>query len=105
MTAVLHVSVTAGSLEVARRLLTSAVRARLAAGGRIGGPYESVFWHEGTVGAADEWTILLITTEERFAALRDHLLAEHEWDNPEIAAVVLDHGSEPYLRWARDTVH
>jgi periplasmic divalent cation tolerance protein len=103
MTGVLQVSTVAGSQMVAERLLRSAVQGRFAAGGRVTGPAQSAFWHDGVFGTGEEWVAVLFTTAERYAELAAHLLAEHEWANPEITAVRVEAGSPPFLDWVRRT--
>ncbi|WP_432704988.1 divalent cation tolerance protein CutA [Actinokineospora globicatena] len=43
--------------------------------------------------------MLLKTTSECFADLRDHPVSEHEWDNPEVTATSLTEGSAAYFDW------
>ena len=104
MSEVLQVSTATSSQEAARRLAHAAVKARLAAGGQIVGPVESVFWHAGQFGTGQEWQLLLKSTREQYPQLEAFLLEHHEWENPEIAAVVLVAGSAHYLRWVQATV-
>ncbi|GAA3040706.1 divalent-cation tolerance protein CutA [Actinokineospora globicatena] len=104
MTGFLQVSTTAASKDAAAKLARSAVGARLAASAQVIGPVASVFWHLGELGEGEEWQILLKTTSGRFAALRDHLVSEHEWDNPEVTATPLTEGSAAYFDWLTRTV-
>jgi periplasmic divalent cation tolerance protein len=99
-----QVSTTADSREAAAALGRSAVKARLAASAQVTGPVASMFWHEGQYGEGEEYIAALKTTVEKYAALEAHLLAEHPWKNPEISAVPLVTGSDPYLEWIRRTV-
>lgn len=101
MTGVVQVLTVAATEQAAQSLLQGAVRARLAAGGRVSGPSVSAFWHEGVFGTGEEWVALLITTSVRYPELEAHLRAEHEWDNPEVTAVAVEAGSAPYLDWVR----
>ncbi|WP_051385980.1 divalent-cation tolerance protein CutA [Actinokineospora inagensis] len=100
----LQVTTVADSEEVARRLARSAVSARLAASANVVGPVVSVFWHLGELGDGQEWQVVLKTTSARFAELRDHLLAEHPWENPEISAVQMVAGNTAYFDWLDRTV-
>lgn len=100
----LQVTVVVDSQEGAIGLARSAVGARLAASAHVVGPIMSVFWHHGELGEGDEWQVVLKTTSDRYTELREHLLAEHPWDNPEITAVRITGGTEEYFNWLRTTV-
>ncbi|MGH3728975.1 MAG: divalent-cation tolerance protein CutA [Micromonosporaceae bacterium] len=93
----------AGSRAEAQELARTAVAGRLAAGAQIIGPVASVFWHLGELGTGEEWQLLLKTTEERYAELEAHLVEQHPWTNPEVCAVRIVEGSEPYLAWLERT--
>jgi periplasmic divalent cation tolerance protein len=95
----LLVSTTAGSRDDAAELLRSAVRARLAASGQVFGPVLSVFWHQGEFGEGEEWQVFLKTRADRYAELKAHLIEKHPWQNPEVTAIEISGGSEPFLEW------
>jgi periplasmic divalent cation tolerance protein len=86
-------------LEVAMRLAESAIRAGLAAGGQVAGPIASFFWHNGEFGQGEEWVVSFKTTETRYEALEAHLIAHHEWNNPEVTASPLVRASAAYVAW------
>ncbi|MEU6381080.1 divalent-cation tolerance protein CutA [Streptomyces sp. NPDC046909] len=78
-------------------LARSAVAEHLAAGAQIIDPITSAFWHDGEFGTGEEWQLLLKTTRARCAELEAHLLKNHPWRNPEIAAVAIETGSKGCL--------
>ena len=46
------------------------------------------------------------TTEARYPDLESHLIANHEWSNPEVTAVPLTRASAAYVEWVeRVTTH
>jgi periplasmic divalent cation tolerance protein len=47
--------------------------------------------------------VLLKTTEDRYSELEKHLIEHHEWTNPEVTAIPLIAGAEPYLAWVART--
>ncbi|USX51233.1 divalent-cation tolerance protein CutA [Lentzea sp. HUAS12] len=100
----LQVTVVADSKEVATSLARSAVTTRHAASAQIVGPITSVYWHQGELGEGQEWQAVLKTTTARYPALRDHLLSEHPWSNPEITAVEMLGGTDEYFEWLKRTV-
>ncbi|MFE3268093.1 divalent-cation tolerance protein CutA [Streptomyces sp. NPDC059215] len=103
MTDFVQVSTATPERAQAVELAQGAVKARLAAGAQIIGPVTSVFWHLGQFGEGEEWKLLLTTTRERYAALEEHLLAAHPWDNPEIIATPIS-GAAGCLTWIEENV-
>lgn len=104
MTEYLQVTTVADSQELAEHLAQSAVSTRLAASAQVIGPVRSVFWHEGELGSAAEWQIVLKTTASRYADLQARLLSEHTWSNPEVTAVEITKGTDSYFDWLTRTV-
>jgi periplasmic divalent cation tolerance protein len=43
--------------------------------------------------------LLLKTTRARYPELEAHVLANHPWQNPEIAAVAIETGAQGCLDW------
>ena len=99
MTHILDVSTAAPSRTAALDLAKSAIAAGLAAGGQVTGPIDSVFWHQGEFGQGEEWTVSFKTTNERYSDLETHIIAHHEWTNPEVTAVTLARASAAYVEW------
>jgi periplasmic divalent cation tolerance protein len=99
MTEVLTVSTATPTREAALRLAESAITAGLAAGGQVAGPVASAFWHNGEFGQGEEWVVSFKTTATRYDDLEAHLVANHEWTNPEVTAVPLARASASYLEW------
>jgi periplasmic divalent cation tolerance protein len=99
MTQLLEVSTATATREAALRLAESAIRAGLAAGGQVAGPVTSFFWHKGEFGQGEEWKVSFKTTEARYADLEAHLIANHEWENPEVTAVPVARASTSYSAW------
>ncbi|MEU0132450.1 divalent-cation tolerance protein CutA [Streptomyces sp. NPDC006296] len=95
----LAVLTTTDSEEKARTLARDAVAARLAACAQISAPVTSVYRWQGEVETAEEWQVLFKTTTERYDELEAHLLAAHDYATPEIIAMPVVRGSEPYLAW------
>ncbi|WP_327035430.1 divalent-cation tolerance protein CutA [Micromonospora ureilytica] len=99
-----QVSTAAPTHEAAMTLAGGATAARLAAGAQVTGPVASVFWHLGEQDTSEEWQVLLYTTTDRYPQLEAYLLHAHPWDNPQVTAVPIVHGSTAYLAWIRRTV-
>ncbi|MFI0419000.1 divalent-cation tolerance protein CutA [Spongiactinospora sp. 9N601] len=103
MTDFVQVSTTTAGRDAALALLRSAVESKLAASGQVFGPAISVFWHQGELGEAEEWQVVLKSTRESYPALEAHLVERHPWDNPEVTFTSIDGGSTTYLEWLRRT--
>ncbi|MEU8526889.1 MULTISPECIES: divalent-cation tolerance protein CutA [Streptomyces] len=97
--AALTVLTTTDSAEKAEALARGAVEARLAACAQVSGPVTSVYRWKDAVETAEEWQVLLKTTEQRYDALEAHLLAAHDYETPEIVATPVVRGSAAYLEW------
>ncbi|MEW2619455.1 divalent-cation tolerance protein CutA [Streptomyces sp. NPDC048106] len=94
-----QVSTATPTRDQAVELARTVVSRRLAAGAQIIGPVISAFWHDGEFGTGEEWQLLLKTTAARYPELEAHILKHHPWQNPELAAVPIQAGSEACLEW------
>ncbi|MGW3183761.1 divalent-cation tolerance protein CutA [Kitasatospora sp. NPDC001119] len=81
------------------KLSRSAVEAGLAASGQVTGPVATTYRHLGEVCEGIEWQVTFRTTDDRVAELEAHVVAEHPYDNPEVIAVPILSGPQPYLDW------
>ncbi len=102
MTDKILVLTTAGSAEEARRLANALVERRLAACVNIVPQIESVYRWEGAVQQSAEWLLVIKTTGEAFARVRDAIKELHSYELPECIAVAIDEGTPEYLRWIGD---
>ncbi len=93
------VTTTIDDEDTARALATSAVTARVAACAQVGSRVRSVYWWDGDVREADEWTVTFKTTSVRYAALAEHIRAAHSYEVPEIVATPIIDGDPAYLAW------
>jgi len=93
------VTTTAGTREEAEALSRALVDGRLAACVQVIGPVESRYWWDGAVETATEWLCVAKTTADRYDEVEAAIRATHSYDVPEILAVPVVRGSEPYLRW------
>jgi periplasmic divalent cation tolerance protein len=93
------VLVTCPTRAVARRIAKRLVGERLAACVNVIAGVESVFWWRGKVDRAREWLLLIKTTAPRFERLKQAVLAAHPYEVPEVIALPVVAGHEPYLKW------
>src|SRR5262245_28281101 len=96
------VLITAPNREEAIRLADMLVGAHLAACVQILPEMESVYRWEGKIERQPEILLIAKTTRARCDELERDVRALHSYDTPEIVALPIVTGSEPYLRWLRE---
>ena len=99
MTQVRVVITTCGSEEEAQKIARELVERRVAACVNIVSPIQSVYRWQGKVESATEWLLLIKTSAEKFAAVRDAIGELHSYDLPECIMVSIEDGSQEYLDW------
>jgi periplasmic divalent cation tolerance protein len=95
---------TAGSEEEARKIAHYLVDRQLAACVNIVPQVESVYRWQGKVESSREWLLLIKTTSERLASVRDATRELHSYELPECIAVAIEDGSAGYLKWIAQSV-
>jgi periplasmic divalent cation tolerance protein len=96
------VFVSAASAEQAGRIAAALVKEKLAACGTVIRGARSVYRWKGEVRNEAEALLILKTKRSRFRALEERVRALHSYETPEVIALPIVAGSEPYLRWLRD---
>lgn len=102
MTRAKIVVTTCGSVEEAQKIARELVERRVAACVNIVSPIQSVYRWQGKVESASEWLLLIKTTAEKFAAVRDAIGELHSYDLPECIMVSIEDGSPEYLKWIEE---
>jgi len=95
---------TTSSLEESKKIARALVDRRLAACVNIIPKIESVYRWEGQVEEAQEYLLVIKTTEEAFPRLRDAIQQLHSYEVPECIALAVEDGSLSYLKWIVDSV-
>ncbi len=90
---------TTASLEEAKKIARALVENRLAACVNIIPKIESVYRWEGKVEEAQEYLLLIKTTAVAFPVVREAIQQLHSYEVPECIAIVVEEGSEAYLKW------
>jgi periplasmic divalent cation tolerance protein len=93
------VMMTASSAEEAKRIAESLVNQKLAACVQILPAMESIYVWKGEVQSEPEVLVLAKTTRNNFAELERQVRALHSYETPEIIALPIVAGSQPYLEW------
>src|SRR2546428_4151805 len=94
---------TAGSKEEAQKIARALVERMLAACVNIVA-VESIYRWEGEVEQAQEWLLVIKTTDEAFERGRDAITELHSYDVPECISIPVEDGSAEYLQWIGDSV-
>jgi periplasmic divalent cation tolerance protein len=81
--------------DIARTLVSEG----LAACANLVPPVRSIYRWQGELCDERETLAIMKTTRERFAALRDRLVALHPYEVPEVIALPVEAGHAPYLDW------
>jgi periplasmic divalent cation tolerance protein len=86
----------------AARIARSVVERKLAACVNILPSVTSVFRWRGAVQEESESLLVIKTTRDRFDALRAGVVEVHPYSVPEVIALPVVAGHEPYLGWVRE---
>jgi periplasmic divalent cation tolerance protein len=102
---VLVILVTMKNQEEAVRIGEKMVHAKLAACANIIPGIQSIYRWKGKVAKAQEVLLILKSTKPRYRALEKAIKAMHLYEVPEIIALPVTEGLEPYIRWVRSETH
>ena len=98
------VLVTASSEEEATSLGKLLVERQLVACVNILPKKKSIFRREGQVSEEEECLMILKTRMPIFSALEKTIIEQHSYEVPEIIALPIAVGSQPYLSWVYDMI-
>ena len=102
MTEFIVILVTAGSTEEAERLAHELVENRLAACVNRIPSVQSIYRWEGRIETSQEELLVIKTRQDLFPTVEKRVREIHSYSVPEIIALPLIAGSDPYLQWLRD---
>lgn len=95
---------TAGSKDEARKIANYLVEQRLAACVNLVPQIESIYRWQGKIESNQEWLLLIKTTADKFAGVRDAIRELHSYELPECIAIAVEDGSPDYLQWIEESV-
>ncbi|MSR20799.1 MAG: divalent-cation tolerance protein CutA [Gemmatimonadetes bacterium] len=98
---VVAVLTTAPNEEVAERIAETLVEERLAACANVVPGVRSIFRWKGSIAHESEVLVILKTTTESVGALSRRVVELHPYEVPEVIALDVCAGHEPYLDWVR----
>jgi periplasmic divalent cation tolerance protein len=100
----LAVLCTCANEEDALRIANTIVEERLAACVNILPRIRSIYRWKDRIELEQEVLLIIKTTQERFAALRDRVVVLHPYETPEILALPVVEGLQKYLTWLQAQV-
>lgn len=83
-------------------LATALVKEKLAACVNQLPGVQSIYEWQGQLQRDCEVLLLIKTTAQIWPTLRDRIQAIHPYDVPELIALPIEAGSQPYLQWLRE---
>ena len=98
------VFVTCANESQAQAIASAVLENRHAACVNIVPGVRSLYWWNGAVQDDSELLCIMKTRTDRFEALRDAVAQVHAYDVPEIIAMPISAGHQPYLNWINDSV-
>lgn len=94
---------TVAGAEDAERIARALVEGGLAACVNVIPQVISIYRWKGSVEREDERLLVIKTTRDRFEALRQALVELHPYEVPELIALPIQAGHEPYLAWLEES--
>ena len=88
----------AAGTALANELLTR----RLAACVNVGAPVDSLYHWRGRIETGSEVPLVIKTRAALYANVEAAIRELHAYELPEIIAVPITHGYDPYIGWIRD---
>jgi periplasmic divalent cation tolerance protein len=98
------VLVTASSQKEAETIAGSLIESQLAACVNLL-PIHSIYTWQGQIHSASEWQLIIKTDLSLFSQLEKKIKELHSYEVPEIIALPILAGSQPYLKWISDQVN
>ncbi|MCA9062291.1 MAG: divalent-cation tolerance protein CutA [Planctomycetaceae bacterium] len=104
MTDVLIVQTTTPTVDEAEKIAEVLLDQKLAACIQIHGPVTSHYVWQGIRERSTEWVCCIKTTSAAYAQVEKVIRTGHTYDEPEIIACPVTHGSAGYLKWLSESV-
>jgi len=98
MTSVMVFMATATKQE-AQKIARSLLNKHLIACANILAPVESQYWWQGKIERAKEFLVLMKSDEKLFEKLCETIKKMHSYEVPEILALPIVKGWQPYIKW------
>ncbi len=102
MSKYIQIITTTESKEDADRIAKELVKKRLAACVQVIGPIQSTYWWKGEIESSQEWVCLMKSHEDLFQKIETAIKDIHPYEVPEILAIPILTGHQPYIQWMKD---
>lgn len=96
--------ITLPDLELARDLARKLVEYKLVACAQIDSPITSIYSWDNKIEEDREYRIVLKTKAALFDSIEKLILDIHPYDVPQIVALPVTMGHQPYLKWIDDMI-
>ena len=93
------VFMTASNEAKAAGIIHHLLERRLIACGNIISNVQSQYWWKGRIEEAKECLALMKTSKEKFKEIKDAVKTLHSYETPELIALPIKDGLQPYLDW------
>jgi len=93
------VLMTAPTKEEADKIVRQLLNQRLIACANTLSPVKSQYWWKNKVEEANEFLVVMKTQKKLFNKLAETIRQLHSYEVPEILALPIIKGAEPYLKW------
>lgn len=98
------VIVTTANKTEAEKIARALLNERLIACANIIGPAHSLYWWQGKIESAEEHITLMKTRKNLFNKLSEKVKTLHSYQIPEIIAIPIIEGFEPYMKWVDNSL-
>lgn len=97
------VLITAKDVEEAERIAAALLKEKLIACANIIKDVHSFFWWDAKIDSAQEVLLILKSKKSLFKRIVKSVTSVHSYKVPEIIALPIIHGYNPYLKWINES--
>jgi periplasmic divalent cation tolerance protein len=96
------VFVTVPSRETAMEIGKAILNEKLCACANIIPGVTSLYWWQDKIQEDSEMLMIIKTREDLFESLKNKIVELHPYEVPEVVAMPIINGNEPYLKWIKN---
>jgi len=104
MSRYIQINTTSDQKETLQSIARMLIEQKLVACVQIGGPIESSYCWQGKFESSIEWTCTIKTMQDKWQSVQRLILAEHNYDQPELVWLEIAGGSAGYLKWLGESL-